>query len=1292
MSTLCTSAPAGFSFTYVAGGAAISGSVTLQDFSLSLGIGSGSSTLDLSFLYGGCNNVSDIPTILPRVGRAVRFQCNALVFGGIVHESTYSVTPSGFIFKIKIIDPKKILENVTVLYKDYYCPIYGIANFINVFDKLEPGVAQCPPGEDTENWPRVGSCNFFGNSALSGYSPENGVQTYKVLQALGGETVYTTAGDRLSVDLGVLTGTVVSRAFWSRLSGESDTLSGLIDKACQDIACDYFVELVGNRIVVILIDRSQQANLGVIQGIVGAAKQTGTLLSSEEGSQEIYEPSCKIIIGDKVQYLADVSASNRPVAMMMGYDSKGNPQRVYNNNFTFVLDIRTLKLMGIPIDNDDYYVSEEEIICSGSQQMWLLYGLTINKNSLSAAVINALGLKDSVGTTVIDAYNVLFNANSKVIDWKAAMNNLSKISSKASSAAKYALYDQAYSWFKSFVNEWYAKRYLIPVNNFCRYPTSNASVVYGDTGQYYLSDVPSDGGYPSKGQLSGGIRGLSVGVDTTIFETPDNRISGFVDLSSSQTNNKKIAGKDVQFKLAPREMDNRSYIIKNDRIYLKASAAGQPIFTNSSSPYPEVLIETESAVAALPYFGAEKTYLLNKGLRAFTVLFGTDKYDELKNKDKGFSDVTSFNIFEVNFAAGGISNAVVPMKSNVYVYGPFIGGGGALGTTKVNIVSDLNPWNYGGWTGLYQVGNALASQGIRITNISENGSFTLAEPPGYNVQYFLQAGIFVDNINVNYNGSGGVTTTYSFKTFSKKYADYGQAIASLVRESNTVRSQVLDKIKNQRRQMISSIYGALSNVSKALSTKVDWPQEGMQHAASPGFLIMGGYYDKESNNSSGGGYSSRTGWSSEKKAKDKCRVGQGQPSTSQASNGGNSYSKLYEIGLNAKHEIEDAVNGAGFKNIAIMSMDGLLSPVSLAGRDGGLARFSKYNLNANAYTGSLAPAVDRTSEGENKLNKSRPSMPPIFANGSPQRIPINQKFLNPILSTKLLNDWGGRGVSAEGFNIQYVGFGTQVSELENKTKKQEQTDYGFAALRGPLVLQSWGYDTENKPIPNIIDSPASAEAGTFKSEGTKNNFLTNWLENPKTWPVGPIDLRWDRDRGVWVCPPSDRIIVAQLLTDLPPYGSVNAILLNPKSQDGLFYENYGIYGPGGENLMSDITASTILISDFLGRNLCKGTVVYAAFNDGKYIVLESSAVNQEQSECLCSTTTTDTTTTTTETTTGTTTTETTPPTESECPDICGLKECLSGLGSGGAGIIGLDDSGCLTIYELTSCESPSPSP
>lgn len=485
MSTLCTSAPASFSFTYVnGGGAAISGSVTLQDFSLNLGVGSGSSTLELSFLYGGCNNVSNIPTILPQVGRAVRFQCNALVFGGIVNESTYSVTASGFIFKIKIIDPKRLLENVTVMYKDYYCPINQIANFINVFNSLEPGVAVCPPGGDSENWPRVGSCNAFGNSALPGYSPENGVQTYKVLEALTRQTVYTTAGDPLRVDVSLLASTVRGKAFWSRLSGESESLSGLIDKACQDIACDYVVELVGATIVIYLIDRSIQPNLGVIQNIIGIAKQTGTLINSEEGSQEIYEPSNKIIIGDKVQYLADVSASRRPVAMFMGYDSKGNPQRIYNSDFTFVLDIRSLKSIGIDLEVDDYYVSEEEIICSGSQQMWLMYGLRMNKKGLSGAIIKALGLNDSIGQSVIDAYNVLFKVDSKVIDWKREMNTLCKIPSLANSAEKYALYDQAYQWFRSFIDKYYAKKYMIPVNNFCRYPRSNASIVYSDTGQY----------------------------------------------------------------------------------------------------------------------------------------------------------------------------------------------------------------------------------------------------------------------------------------------------------------------------------------------------------------------------------------------------------------------------------------------------------------------------------------------------------------------------------------------------------------------------------------------------------------------------------------------------------------------------------------------------------------------------------------------------------------------------------------------------------------------------------------
>ena len=50
-------------------------------------------------------------------------------------------------------------------------------------------------------------------------------------------------------------------------------------------------------------------------------------------------------------------------------------------------------------------------------------------------------------------------------------------------------------------------------------------------------------------------------------------------------------------------------------------------------------------------------------------------------------------------------------------------------------------------------------------------------------------------------------------------------------------------------------------------------------------------------------------------------------------------------------------------------------------------------------------------------------------------------------------------------------------------------------LRGPLVLQGWGYDTDGKPIPDDNDSAKNCEEGKFRNAGLKDKFLKNWLSN-----------------------------------------------------------------------------------------------------------------------------------------------------------------------------------------------------
>jgi hypothetical protein len=117
----------------------------------------------------------------------------------------------------------------------------------------------------------------------------------------------------------------------------------------------------------------------------------------------------------------------------------------------------------------------------------------------------------------------------------------------------------------------------------------------------------------------------------------------------------------------------------------------------------------------------------------------------------------------------------------------------------------------------------------------------------------------------------------------------------------------------------------------------------------------------------------------------------------------------------------------------------------------------------------------------------------------------------------------------------------------------------FFALRGPLMMHGWGYDVSGFPVPNAADEPKEYDSegrpkrflktefgtndyssqGSFTLDGAAyglgdvigkgwvqeggkwirkpmTSFHLNWAERPDLWPVGPIDLRWDYDKGVWV--------------------------------------------------------------------------------------------------------------------------------------------------------------------------------
>ena len=99
-----------------------------------------------------------------------------------------------------------------------------------------------------------------------------------------------------------------------------------------------------------------------------------------------------------------------------------------------------------------------------------------------------------------------------------------------------------------------------------------------------------------------------------------------------------------------------------------------------------------------------------------------------------------------------------------------------------------------------------------------------------------------------------------------------------------------------------------------------------------------------------------------------------------------------------------------------------------------------------------------------------------------------------------------------------------------------QSNQRFLGLRGPLVVHGWGYDKEGYPVPNASGEPKLDEDGNilkdsngntiyknqeYQADGTyslpykEKAFYKGWASLPTTWPVGPIDLRWDDKAGVW---------------------------------------------------------------------------------------------------------------------------------------------------------------------------------
>lgn len=914
-----------------------------------------------------------------------------------------------------------------------------------------------------------------------------------------------------------------------------------------------------------------------------------------------------------------------------------------------------------------FNLTELELLSASDLNTWLSYTAVQGRNGNN----ELLGVK--IMKDLNADWDVFFKKTAAAfesIQLNSSFTNVAENFQSQDDVEILAKLQVAFDWLRNIYSEFYGKKYLVEIGDsnigVCikdRYGNpvpNNVNVkVEPDGGIFYSSDSPStSGGWLAKNQTT--VLGLSVGPELYPFTENDNRINSFVQFEKANNISKFNLTWDIDLsKLG----DEESYYISGDYLFVKAEIS-PAIYKIQTKQYALITISNAGELKLNPNTlcpnilasaGAQSVLLLHGASQYSTVLKRAACKDPDNEANGTVLDFPNINIFKFNPPAISPDNFCLPFKSNVFTYGPWFFQADPVGGTEVEPNRELAPWNFAnlqntGYDIMNYYGSLIAADGPRGLQKMENGSITVAGLPSYSIGYIVSgSAATLTDIQINI-GDNGYTTTYNFQTYTPKFGKPGRYLSDLWTKNYKSMSYLHQFFKQENLKILgminqkSKILQELKGSRKNRTTSNNPITEGANGGAAAGtdglntphMMLYTGYRLRTPKLTNDGG-GSDTFNNSPGALPQPCScyetppVDSGSPSPSTITPGNNIKNMPMAITETSLHNTWYQKNH--FHRLAINTLDLFFCPMSTnqeGDADAELPRLAMYQN----YDGAFLEFNNKSSTalGDGKAPNSRPrsEIPPFYFEDTLQYdLPIHQMYLNSVTSTVMLADWLGRiNGSTQGFVTNIIGYGSEAKNFtlsglqDAENNKQDASNFRYSVLRGPLSLQAWGYDTSGKPIPNAIDSAVQAERGQFRRRGLQDKFLKNWLSNPKTWPAGPIDLRWDRERGVWVAPPSNKIVVAKLLTNLEKFGVAEAELIDPSAGGIRFYEEYDVWSSGGANIKQSMNKTKIKVYDFLGVQLCKCDYIYAYYDDNRYIVLESNRAYKDPNEACCPTTTT----------------------------------------------------------------------
>jgi hypothetical protein len=1005
-----------------------------------------------------------------------------------------------------------------------------------------------------------------------------------------------------------------------RISGTNIPLLDLISTVCEDAGADFYIELVpariGSQIIKVIkirvVYRGSQPTLGQIEAFVNS---TGNVVTKTIGRELRNETTSQFLIGGAVEsiFQADeetltelevIKEDEDIIVPFWGVDQNNNIiPTIYDDDgkLSFTINLNSLNtLLYSPLNIDTATITEYELQAAlTGQDAWVAVASAI-PTDLGGA-LQLAGTLDS--RRILNVLNNVGFPHHLVVPGRNAGGGVVNFADLQNESNKLKDLETIYNFVLTYARDYYGKKFAVRVPFTC-------ARIDDESFQTQTTESPSDGGWTEHPN----VIGLANPGLMDFFKDDSGRIMPFVRYDTERIEISNIAEED--------------YFLVEENLFLKASNLFDEFvyddYARRKSPY--VAIELASPILQkLDNQDFNRTMLFAQ--RFFTTINNArvalgipgavaapNMNDILKNCGKSLLHLGITSEFLRPDAAA------IPIRSNVLTYGPWTSPG-PVGQTNIEKDDGLVPWEYGSVKAMDAAGFTKAVQGVTHMQVGEMGSVTVPGYPGISLGAELRSGgtTALENRSVTSNNladsiNGGSTLTERGKwdassgsppSTSPKSGDYWtvskSGTTSLDGTSNWSQNNRIVYRQGRWEQQLSPTTAFISLGGSAWTGSfgpnitgitIDIGEQGLtttynMRTYTPKF----GRFSKQNadrlqdyaqviNNVS---KRARIAALTEIKIQNNRRLNEsrlvsdrvgnpfaifapsppgvliGQMVTTEADKKSTAVQVIKHTELISELE--------KYESKAMMSLDGLLRPVSKGG-SGGLPRFTRFEV------GCLR-------------NVPVPPEPPLTAY-SPTG--ITQDILNPWQS---------------GHDIDILARGDEVPDnlsipLDNYAYTD---DYRGLALKGPLLLTQPGFDVQGKPIPNMVDDEGAASSGTFKNNKLKDAFLTDVMSKPHTWPVAPVDLRLDRKRGVWVSPQPYRQIVKVKMSGTVIGGS-------DAGAEGIIQDGNSIEDADGKV----ITKTIDVFSDISGIDAHAGDMVRAIYDEVKcrYFILSSSSNNNQQ--------------------------------------------------------------------------------